>query len=106
MKTIHMRGNRLSVLHLTAEQLPNLGGQIAHVNGLRWRHDIEPVADIFELTNISWPAKTRQQIHRSIREPLGVRPQTSRAGAQEMSGKQGHILRPLAQSRQAQTNDI
>ena len=64
------------------------------------------MADIFKLTDIPRPAEARQQIERSIGEPLGIRPQTARAGAQEMSGQQGYILRPFTQGRQAQPDDI
>ena len=106
MKTIHLSGDKLSPMRIIGEQLPNLRWQISHINGLRRRHDVEPMTDIFQLTDIPWPAKARQQIDRSIGEPLRIRPQTARAGAQEMSGQQGHILRPFTQGRQAKTDDI
>jgi len=90
----------------TANESANFRRQVADIHRLGRRHDIEPMADISELTDIAGPAKPSQQVDRSVREPLRVCSQAARTGCQEMTRQQGHVFGPLTQRGKPQANDI
>ena len=83
-----------------------LGRQIGEIDLLPGRHYGQPVTDVFELAHVAGEIERRQMAQRRLGKTFGIDPKLLGALLQKMPGKNRDVLAPLAQTRQANTDDV
>jgi hypothetical protein len=95
------------VASATGRGITQFARQIAHLDLLAGRHHGQPVAKVFQLPNVALEIQTRTDTSGQPRtSPLGFDTQFAGTLLQEMAREQRNILAPLAQCRQADTDDV
>src|SRR2546421_355978 len=86
--------------------IAELRRKITDLDDLGGRHHSEPVAHVFELTDVSGEILCRETGHRRIRESLGLHTELPSRSCEEVSCKQRNIFATFAQRRKPQPDYV
>ena len=96
-------GHRGRERHIAGHQL---GRQVLGLDHLGRRHHGQPVADVLQLPHVAWKVEVHQPRQRRFSDSLGFHAQLLGALGEEEPCELGHVLAPLSQRRQAQSDHV